>query len=102
VLQVVYAKPLRMHKVNIGTKDKPRFMNIGDYWNGETVEKIMDLLREYQDLFQTNFSEMKGIFGELGEMKISLKPDSKPMKQRTYRLKPMYKKNLKVEIDRML
>jgi hypothetical protein len=27
----VYAKPLRMRKVNIYTKDKPKFANIGDY-----------------------------------------------------------------------
>jgi hypothetical protein len=37
--------------VNIGTKDNPKFANIGDYWNEETVEKIVDLLHEYQDLF---------------------------------------------------
>jgi hypothetical protein len=42
--------------VNIGTKDNPKFTNIGDYWNEETVEKIVDLLREYQDLFPTTFS----------------------------------------------
>jgi hypothetical protein len=48
---VEYANPLRMHKVNIGTKDNPKFTNIGDYWNEETVEKIVDLLHEYQDLF---------------------------------------------------
>jgi hypothetical protein len=42
-------------------KDKPKFVNIGDYWNDETVEKIVDLLHEYQDLFLTMFSEMKGI-----------------------------------------
>jgi hypothetical protein len=91
-----------MHKVNIGTKDKPKFVNIGDYWNDETVEKIVDLLREYQDLFPTTFSEMKGIVGELGEMKIPLNPDAKPVKQRPYRLNLVYKKKVKAEIDRML
>jgi hypothetical protein len=53
-----------MHKVNIGTEDKPKFENIGDYWNEETVENIVDLLREYHDLFLTTFLEMKGIVGE--------------------------------------
>ena len=27
----VYVKPMRTHKVNIVTKDKPKFVNIGDY-----------------------------------------------------------------------
>jgi hypothetical protein len=69
-----YAKPLRVCKVNIGMEEKPKFENIGDYWNDETVEKIVDLFHEYQSLFPTTFSEMKGIVRELGEMKIPLKP----------------------------
>jgi len=42
-----YVNPLRVHKVNIGMKEKPKFLNIGDYWNNETMKKIVDLLREY-------------------------------------------------------
>jgi hypothetical protein len=83
-------------------KEKPKFTNIGDYWNDETVEKIADLLHKYQDLFPTTFSEMKGIAGELGEMKIPLKPDAKPVRQRPYRLNPKYKEKVKAELDRMI
>ena len=43
--------------------------------------KIIDLLHEFQDLFPTIFFEMKGIVGDLGEMKIPLRPDAKPVKQ---------------------
>jgi len=28
---IIYAKPLRTWKVNIGTEDRPMFSNIGDY-----------------------------------------------------------------------
>jgi hypothetical protein len=44
---------------------------------------------------------MKGIAGDLGEMKIPLKPSAKPMRQRLYRLNPKYKEKLKIELDRM-
>jgi hypothetical protein len=44
---------------------------------------------------------MKGIAGELGEMKIPLKLEARPVRQRPYRLNPIYKKKLRVEIDRM-
>ena len=64
--------------------------------------KITDFMHEYHDLFPTNFSEMKGIVGDLGEMKIPLRPDAKPSKQRSYRLNPRYKEKVKVELDRML
>jgi hypothetical protein len=39
---------------------------------------------------------------ELGEMKIPLKPEARSVRQRPYRLNPIYKKKVKAEIDRML
>jgi hypothetical protein len=60
------------------------------------------LLCEYQDLFPTIFSKMKGIAGDLGEMNISLKQGVKPVRQRTYRLNMKYKEKVKSKIDRML
>ena len=60
------------------------------------------MLHEYEDLFPTNFPEMKGIVGDLGEMKIPLKPDAKPIKQRPYRLNQRYKEKLKEELGHML
>ena len=50
-------------------------------------------------MFPTNFSKMKGITGDLGEMKIPLKPYAKPVKQRPYRLNPRYKEKVKAELD---
>jgi hypothetical protein len=45
---------------------------------------------------------MKGIKGPMGEMKIPLKPDARPVKKRPYRLNPKYKEKVKIELDRML
>jgi hypothetical protein len=45
---------------------------------------------------------MKGIKGPVGEIKIPLKPDARPVKQRPSRLKPKYKEKVKIELDRML
>jgi hypothetical protein len=83
-------------------KDNPKFTKIGDYWNEETAENVVDLLHKYQDLFPTTFSEMKGIFVELGEMKIPLNSNAKSVNQRLYRLNPIYKHKVKEEIYRML
>ncbi len=66
------------------------------------VRKVMELLHEYQDLFPMKFSEMKGILGEIRVMKIPLKPDAKPVKQRPYRLNPKYKEKVRMELDKML
>jgi hypothetical protein len=45
---------------------------------------------------------MKGIAGELGEMKIPLRPEARSIRQRPYRLNPIYKQKVKAKIDRML
>ena len=68
---------LKIKKVNIGTEENPKFSNIGDYWDEETMAKITDILHEFQYLFPKKFLEMKGILGDLGEMKIPLKLDAK-------------------------
>ena len=53
----------------------------------------------FQDQFPEEFSKMKGIVEDLGEMKISLRPDAKPVKQRPYRLNPRYKEKFKAKLD---
>ena len=50
-----FIKLLKIKKVMIGSEDNPKFANIGDYWDEETVAKITDLLHEFQDLFPMNF-----------------------------------------------
>ena len=95
-------QPIKIKKVNIGTEQTPNFANIGDYWDVATIDKIIELLHEYQDLFPTKFTDMKGIKGPMGEMRIRLKPYANPFKQRPYRLNLKYKEKVKIELDRML
>ena len=45
---------------------------------------------------------MKGIVSDLGEMKIPLRPATKPIKQQPYRLNTQYKENVKAKLDWML
>ena len=60
------------------------------------------MLREYRDLFPTTFTEMKGIVGELGEMNIPLRLEERSIRQRPYRLNPIYKQKVRDEIERIL
>ena len=66
------------------------------------MERITELLCRYSDLFPTTFSEMKGVVGKLGEINIHVRPYDRPIKQRPYRMNPMYKHKVKAEIDKML
>ena len=46
--------------------------------------------------------ELKGIIRDLGVMKMMLKPDAKPIKQRPYHLNLKYKEKVHLELDKML
>jgi hypothetical protein len=59
------------------------------------MERITKLLNEYSDLLPSTFSNMKGVARELGEMKIPLRPDGRPIRQRPYRVNPVYKHKFK-------
>ena len=73
-------QPLKIRKVNIGMEENAKFASVEDYWDEETKAKITNLLHEFQYLFPKIFFEMKGILGYLGEMKIPLKLDVKPIR----------------------
>jgi len=87
--------PLKIKKVNIGTEEESKFVKIEDFWDDATVDKVVELLCEYQDLFPTKFSNLKGIVDDLSVMKITLKPEANPIKQRLYRLNPKYKEKVR-------
>jgi hypothetical protein len=98
----VFVAPIKVKKFNIGTNDNPKMESIGDNWDEKIVERVTELLREYSDLFPTNFTHMKGITWELGEIKIPLKHEATLVKKRPYILNPVYKQKVKVDIARML
>jgi hypothetical protein len=97
-----YNYPLKLRKLNIGTTKQPNISMVGDYWDEQTNQEIHSFLQEYEDLFRKTFSELKGIKGAMGEMKIELKSGSKPIRHRSYRLNPRVKEKVKREIDKML
>jgi hypothetical protein len=73
----VIVASIKVKKVNIGTTENPKMASIGEYWDERIVESIIELMREYNDLFPTTFTKMKGIVGELGEMNIPLKAEAR-------------------------
>ena len=77
----MFYAPIKVNKINIGTTENPKMASIEDYWDEKTVERITELLRKYNDLFPKTFTKMKGIAGDLGEMKIPLKSEARTIKQ---------------------
>ena len=82
---------LKIKKVNISSSENPKFSNIGDYWDDETIWNIIDLLHKFQDMFPTKIFKMKGIVRDLREIKIVLNTDTNHVKKLPYQLNPRYK-----------
>lgn len=88
--------------MNIGTEEELKYTTLGDYWDDATVDKVIELLREYQDLFPTKLIELKGILDKLGVMKITLNPDEKLIKKSSYYLNLKYKEKVHEELYKRL
>lgn len=73
--------PLKTRQVNIGMEVEPKFPKSGDYRDDATVDEVVELIHEYQDLFPTKFSDLKGIIGDFWVMKITLKPNVKLLRK---------------------
>ena len=67
----------------------------------ETTE-IINLLKEFEDVFARDYKDLKGLVKEMGEMNIDIKLEARPIKKRPYKLAHKYKKIVKKEIDNML
>jgi hypothetical protein len=59
----VISMSIKVKKFNIRIAKQPKMANIRDYWDERIVESITELLHEYNDLFTTTFTDMKGIVG---------------------------------------
>ena len=75
---------------------------IGDYWSQAQRTQITNLLKEFQDVFARDYKDLKGLVHQMGEMKIDIKPDVRPIKKTPYKIAHKYKEIVKKEIDNML
>ena len=65
-------------------------------------QRLMTLLKQYKDVFDWSFEDMKGLDLAFCQCQINLHKDTKPIQQCTYRLNPNYAIKVKEEIDKLL
>ena len=93
---------MKTKEFDILNDDRPKMAKNGDYWSEEQTTKIVNLLKEFQDVFARDYKYLKCLVHEMGEMKIDIKSDGQPVKKRPYKLAHKYKEIVKKEIDNML
>ena len=82
---------VKTKEINISNDNTPKMARIGDYWSEEQTTKIVNLLKEFQYVFVRDYKDLKGLVVEMGEMKIDIKPNARPIMKRPYKLAHKYK-----------
>ena len=87
---------------NLGSEEDPKIVKVSVHVQGRFKEDLLNLLKEFKDIFAWEYSDMKGIDPSFYSHKINLKEDAKPVIQQRYRRNPNYAKEVKEEIDKLL
>ena len=96
------AKEDAVKEVNLGTEADPQMVRISTQVEGQFLKDLIQLLKEYKDVFAWDYSQVKGIDASLHQHRINLKEDAIPIVQQRYRMNPNFAQQVKQEIDKLL
>src|ERR1044072_7392457 len=75
-----------MEAINLGSKEDKKEVNIGALLNSNVKGKLIDLLKEYVDVFAWSYQDMPVLDTSIVEHYLPLKPECPPVKQRLRRV----------------
>ena len=77
-------------------------VRIGKELDPTYEEQVIEIVRDYKDVFTWMYEDMKGIPPHICEHKIELKPNTKLIKQSRYRMNPNHAAKVTEENDKLL
>lgn len=77
-------KEAKLQTVNLGEKDQPKEILIGDNWDPVLKATSFTIFLEYKDIFAWTYRNLKGVPPELCVHQIPLVPGARPMRKRPY------------------
>ncbi|KAI5402926.1 hypothetical protein KIW84_050500 [Lathyrus oleraceus] len=88
--------------VNLGSEDDVKEVKIGSQVCPEVKKGLIDLLREYSDVFAWSYQDMPGLNSEIVEHRLSLKPECPTVKQKLRRTHPDMAVKIKEEVHKQI
>ena len=95
-------KASQLEEVDLGTKDKPRPVNVAKEMPNDEKIAMIELLTNFRDVFAWSYEDMWGLDPQLYQHQIHLSTDAKPVAQQRYRMNLNYAAKVKEEIDKLL
>jgi hypothetical protein len=82
-------------EINLWTTEDPKMVRIEKELDPTYEEQVIEILRDYKDVFAWTYEDMKKILPHICKYKIELKPNTKPIKQSRYRMNLSYTAKVK-------
>ena len=86
--------------VNLGTNDEKKEVKIGSSLDPSAKKEIVDLLKEYVDIFTWSYQDMLGLSTKIVEHQLPMRPECKPVQQKLRRVKPEMLLKIKKEVKK--
>lgn len=90
------------NEVDLGSHGLRQPIKVYQGIHGSELEQWTNFFRTHKNAFAWTYEDLQGIPPELGEHRIILEKDAKPIRQRQHRLNPKYSMMVKEELDKLL
>jgi hypothetical protein len=87
---------------NIGTEMDPRAVKIGKGTTEKETKEILNLIREFKDIFSWNYDELKAYRGDVIQHAIPLIEGAKPFQQKLRHINPKLAGKIQKELQKMV
>jgi len=88
-------------KVNIGTDNSPKYVNLGVDCTIEEVDQYISLFKEYVDVFSWTYDDLKSYDKIVFQHIIPLREEEKPVKQKIRMMNPKLKPLVKIKLEKL-
>src|SRR3954453_14915906 len=95
-----YNEPLEI--INLGSDGNRKEVKIGASLSSEIRESLIQLLKEFSDVFAWSYQDMPGLDTSIVEHHLPLKAECPPVKQKLRRTHPEMAMKIKVEVQKQL
>ena len=91
-----------LEAINLGSEEDKKEVNIEALLDSSVKGKLIDLLKEYVDVFAWSYQDMSGLDTSIVEHHLPLRPEFPPVKQRLRRVHPEMTDKIKKEVQKQL
>ena len=74
--------------INLGSEKDPKEIKIGASLHPDVKRRLIELLKEYMDIFAWSYQDMPGLDTNIVEHYLPLQPECPPIKQKFRRTHP--------------